>query len=169
MHKYLKVFLAFALALAGSVMLFNLFNGDDNSEQDFTRSERRQARRLMPPAHGEFSLRAFERLNLTDAQKTRIENLQSDARQGNEATFEKIKNLDEQFQTLIGAGAFDEAAARQILNEKSQAEIEMQLSSLKTEAAVKSVLTDDQKVQLDELRKPRRGKPRRPMPPQENE
>lgn len=165
MHKYLKIFLAFALALAGSVALFNLFSGGDGStnNQNTTRAERRKHRRPPPPRE-EFSPRVFEGLNLTDEQKTQIENLQSKARAATEAAFEKIKSLDEQLQPIADAEVFDETAARQILTDKSQASIELQLAQLKTEAAVKSVLTDEQKAQFEQMKKPRR-----PMPPRESE
>lgn len=174
MHKYLKVFLVFALALAGGVTLFNLFGGnnasDNNSNQhQYERAERRKPRRPPPPPRDGFPPRVFDELNLTDEQKAQIENLQSEAKAATDAAFEKIRSYDEQLQTIISAESFDEAAARQILNEKSQTEIELQIDRLKTENAVKSILNDEQKAQYDQMKKPRRDRPHRPMPPREEE
>ncbi len=61
---------------------------------------------------------------------------------------------------MIESGSFNEEKARQILTAKSSAMTELELIRLRTDAAIFSILTTDQKAQFARLKTERP-----PMPP----
>lgn len=101
--------------------------------------------------------RVFERLNLTDAQKQKIETLREQQRNESETHHEQLQGLREQMRAIVEASSFDEAAARTLLAKEAQAMTELNLIRLRTDNAIHNVLTAEQKAKLDELRRNQRG------------
>lgn len=110
----------------------------------------------------------LNQLNLTDAQKTQISALQDAARTASQTYFETIRTADDQLRTLATSGTFNEAQARQILATKTQAEIELEIIRLRTDAAIYNLLTAEQKALFVQLQQqmPLHGG-RSDMPPQQ--
>ncbi len=102
----------------------------------------------------------IEQLNLTDAQKEQIQSLEQGSRDSSKVYFDTIRASDEQLRSLSDSGNFNETGARQILNTKSQALIEMEIIHLRTDAAILKILTAEQKAQLEKLKQQHL-----PMPP----
>ena len=103
--------------------------------------------------------RGFEHLNLTEAQKSQIQSIMQKNRpqQNDNARAEQQKQFEAQRaqeQRLIEAKTFDEAAARQMINqrmaERQQKMGELELNRLKTRHAVFQVLTPAQQKQWQE-------------------
>ncbi len=111
-------------------------------------------------------------LNLTDAQKTQISTLEGSARTTSQTYFEALRAADEQLRTIAEGGTFNETQVRQILNQKAQAQIELEFIRLKTDQAIFSLLTAEQRTLLAQLRQqhpefpPHGGRPGMPPPPQ---
>jgi Spy/CpxP family protein refolding chaperone len=53
---------------------------------------------------------------------------------------------------MMDGGTFDENQARQILTSKAQIMTEMQITRLKTDIAIRNILTAEQKTQLETLK-----------------
>ena len=94
----------------------------------------------------------LDKLNLTDAQKQQIQSLQDAARSAQKDNFDKIRTFDDQLKTMIDGGTFDEAQARQILTNKAALTTELEIARIKTDIAVRNVLTAEQKAQLETLK-----------------
>ena len=100
---------------------------------------------------GGFPPHILDQLNLTDAQKQQIAALETAAQTASQTYFDQIRTADDQLHALITAGTFDEAQARQILNTKAQASVELELIHLRTDAAIYNLLTTEQKTLLTQL------------------
>ena len=170
MKSYLKIFMPFLLAvLVGSLTFAFAQKKDDQGQFDggkhgFPPHDGMRGGGIPPPI--------LEQLNLTDAQKTQLKALREASRTSSQTYFETIKSADEKLRALVDGGTFTEEAARPILNEKAQAMTELELIHLKTDQAVKNILTAEQKAQLETLKK--QGPPegmrgeKHGMPPQDN-
>lgn len=117
--------------------------------------------------------RGFERLNLSDAQKTKIKAIMNANRpaqpanaQAGQAEFEQRRAAE---QALISSKTFDEAKARQMITEQQQKHADMMLKNMKMRHDVFQVLTPAQQKQWQDMRpQPRdggmRGAPQGGMP-----
>lgn len=144
-----------------------------------------------PPPHqvaarGDLLLPGFEKLNLSDAQKTEILRIMEANRPNNGARPEENMRPDRQAertaeQALLQNKTFDEAAARELIARQEEASAahrqqhaDAQLQRLKTQHAVFQVLTPEQQQKwlTEQQRRPDRRKGhgegpdnRRNMPP----
>lgn len=100
--------------------------------------------------------KVFERLNLTEAQKQKIESLREKQHSDSQQYQEQMQSLHEQMRAIVEAGSFDEAAARALIAKESQAMSELNLIRVRTDNAVHNTLTAEQKAKLDELRRNQR-------------
>lgn len=162
MSNFLKTFAPFIIALLfGALTITFAQNGKTKTNQmpDGDRPERR-----MPPPEGRgggLHPGTLERLDLTDEQKQQIEAIHAASREASKANFDKMRGFDEQLRKAIEGGNFDEAQTRQILTEKAQVQIELEISRLRADAAVLKILTAEQKAQLEQLKQERREPPMR--------
>lgn len=169
MKSYIKIFMPVVLVILVGSLTF-IFAQNRNGGQ-FPKGGGRGFHPSNDRMGGGIPPHVLEKLNLTDAQKEQIKTLEESARAASKDNFDKIKSFDEQIKTSLDSGTFDENQIRQILNNKAQIMTEMQISRLKTEFAIKNILTAEQKAQLETLKQQRPEMPRgfRPgMPPQEN-
>lgn len=120
---------------------------------DAKRGERHENGRRMP--HGGFNPWVMEQLNLTDAQKTQINELLEKSRTDSETFFAKIQQTREALKGISKAANFNETQAREILAAKAQTEIELELIRLRTDAAIYNSLTAEQKSKFDSLEQSR--------------
>lgn len=166
MKNNMKLFVPVVLAiLIGSLTFIFAQNGDSHTGKSHS-----GANTGAPGRGGDFGFgggippQILNRLNLTDAQRTQISTLESDARTASQTYFETIRTADEQLRALTTSGTFDETQARQILATKTQAQIELEIIHLRGEAAIYNLLTAEQRTLLAQLRQqhfdfPRGGRP----------
>mgnify|MGYP001260931858 CR=1 FL=1 len=100
---------------------------------------------------GSLDREALEKLNLTDFQKSQVRALMDIGRLGSEAHFEKLRAADEQLRNLMEQPTFNEDQARQILAAKAAASTELEMVRLRTDAAIRTFLTAEQKTKLKEI------------------
>lgn len=174
MKNYLKVFLPTGLAILIGSLTFAFAQTTPGKNNQFPRDGRREFGRVPPPfgfAPGGISPRALEQLNLTDAQKTGIRTLMENSRTASRVYFEKLQVLDEKIKDTTESEAFDEAQARTLLKTKGEIQLELEIIRLKTDSAIRNLLTAEQIAQLDLMREQRPPRPpqdgfRPPVPPQ---
>ena len=121
-----------------------------------------------PGGRGGIPPQVLDKLNLTDAQKQQIKTLMDNARTASKSQFDKLRGFDDELKTVADAASFNEDAARQILTAKAQVMTELEIVHLKTDIAIKNILTAEQKTQLEQLKlqRPDFGRGQRPgMPP----
>jgi len=104
-------------------------------------------------------------LNLTDDQKAQIQKIQESFRESDKALFDQMRALHDK-QGDVAPGTFDEAAFRSAAEARAKIQIELEVSHAKMMSQVFSLLTAEQKAQLqahhDQMK--RMGPP--PQPPQ---
>ncbi len=161
MKNYTKIFapLIFAILIGSLTFIFAQTKDQYNSEkQPPPRSE--VFGHKPPGMRGGLPPHIIEQLNLTDAQKEQIQSLELSSRDSSKVYFDIIRTSDEQLRSLSDSGNFSETGARQILNTKSQALIEMEIIRLRTDDAILKILTAEQTAQLEKLKQQHP-----PMPP----
>ena len=108
---------------------------------------------------------AFKQLNLTDDQKTQIQKIQESSRESDKALFDQMRALHDK-QGDVAPGTFDETAFRSAAEARAKIQVELEVSHAKMMSQVFSVLTAEQKAQIqahhDQMK--RMGPP--PQPPQ---
>lgn len=109
--------------------------------------EGRQERRLE---------RMIEELNLSRSQAEQIENVLGQAREDGRATHEQLRMLGREIRQALQAEVVDETAVRQRFAEKAALEAEAAIQRSQVHKQMMSVLDDDQRVQLSELREDHR-------------
>ena len=105
-------------------------------------------------------------LNLTDAQKTQIKQLEESFRESTKSLHEQLAKAGPggPFEVLNG-GTFDEAAVRAAAQARANVQVELEVAHAKFFSQVYSVLTDDQKAKLAELHKQMQERHRQGPPP----
>lgn len=135
-------------------------------------SQTRMDRQGPPPQMGRMGggmpRQAMEQLNLTDAQKQQIKTLEENARSSSKEYFDRLKSFDDQLRSMVDAGTFNESQAREILNGKAAVTTELDLIHLRTDIAIRNVLTAEQKAQLEQLKQQRPKLPPPPPPASQN-
>lgn len=169
MKNNIKIFIPMILAIVIGSLTFSFAQTGGKSNAP---GERHGGGPGFGPGGGGIPPHVLGQLNLTDAQKTQIATLQSDARAASHPYFTAIQTADAQLQTLVESGNFTEAAARQILATVTQAQTELEVIRLKTDAAIYALLTAEKKTLLATLKQqrpdfPRGERPDFPPPPQD--
>jgi protein CpxP len=102
--------------------------------------------------HQMFGMKMFKGLELTEAQKTKLESMLAEHRAGlkTKAMPAALQAEQQQLQTLLQADQFDEAAARLLLEKQQSNRLEHELERLKLQHQLLSVLTVEQKARLAE-------------------
>lgn len=167
MKSTIKVFtpLVIAVLLGSLTFVFGQTrkNNVEGGRTDAPRENRMPPPHGMPPMDG-FNPRILDQLNLTDAQKTEIGRLRDKSRADSQVYFEKVQIAQEKLKDIVESGAFDEAQARQIIASKTSAQTELEIIRLRTDAAIRSLLTAEQIAQADLLKQKRLDFP--PPPPE---
>lgn len=151
MKNTIKLFTPFVIAvLLGSLTFVFGQTGKNNfnTSKDVPHAGR------MPPRDG-FNPRILEQLNLSDTQKAQIGKLRDKSRTDSQIYFEKVQVAQEKLKDIIETGVFDEAEARQIIGAKTSAMTELELIRLRTDTAIRNLLTAEQIAQMDLLKSQR--------------
>ncbi len=111
-------------------------------------------------------MKMFKGLNLTDAQKAKIEQLTTAHRANmpDKATREAARK---ELKTLLATETFDEAGVRVLLEKQQAQRLEVEVAQLKFQHQLRAVLTPEQQAKLDERKSRMHQKMREKAPASE--
>jgi Spy/CpxP family protein refolding chaperone len=115
--------------------------------------------------------RLFSRLNLTEDQKTKMKQIRQSSAERNKPLREQLRAKRQELRQASEGGTFNEALATQKLTESAALQAKLMGERFKIHQEMLSVLTAEQKAQLDQMKaqfKDRRGKRRGLGEPREN-
>lgn len=126
------------------------------------RDERKRGVKHQQGEHrGDFrELRALEKLDLTDSQKTQIQQL-LEAHKAQREALKPTAAEREQAKAAFNTDVFDEAGIRENLARHNEKRAEQQLAALKLRYDIAQVLTEEQRQQLQAQAENRRSKERK--------
>ncbi len=164
--KTLAIATLSAIALAASIAVAQTVTPDQGNTQD-TRTERR-ARRGQHKGHGWGGMRRggggfFKQLNLTEDQKTKIQQIRESFAERNKPLREQLRAKRQELRQANEGGTFNEALATQKLTEMASLQAKLMGERAKLHQETLSVLTAEQKAQLEQSKaqfKTRRGERR---------
>ena len=155
-----------AIALAASIAFAqSTTTGQSNTEQG-PRTERRGGPRG-EHGHGWGGMRDggfFRQLNLTEDQKAKIKQIRETYAERNKPLREQLRAKRQELHQASEGGTFNEALATQKLTEMASLEAKLMGEQFKLHQETLSVLTPEQKTQLEQSRaqfKARRGEMRK--------
>ena len=155
-----------AIALAASIAVAQTVTPDQGSDQG-TRTERRGGRgRGEHKGHGWGGMRRggfFKQLNLTEDQKTKMKQIRESFAERNKPLRQEIRAKRQELRQAGEGGTFNEALATQKLTAMASLEAKLMAERHKLHQETLSVLTAEQKTQLEQSkaqRKARRGEMR---------
>ena len=151
--KVLAIATLSAIALAASIVVAQtVTNNQDNGQG--ARPEWR-GRRGDHKGHGFGGMREggfFRQLNLTEDQKTKIKQIRESFAQNNKSLMEQLRAKRQELRQASEGGTFNEALATQKLTEIAPLEAKLMGERAKLHEATLSVLTAEQKAQLEQAK-----------------
>ncbi|HEX7318314.1 MAG TPA: Spy/CpxP family protein refolding chaperone [Pyrinomonadaceae bacterium] len=103
-------------------------------------------------------------LNLSDAQKAQIKQIEDSFRESTKSLHDQLANSGGPFDALAG-GTFDEAAVRAAAQARAAVHVELEVAHAKMLSQVAAVLTAEQKTKLAELHKQMQERHKQGPPP----
>lgn len=94
----------------------------------------------------------FERLNLTDDQKAKLKTIRESFAERNKPLREQLRAKRQELRQASEGGTFNEALATQKLTESAALEAKLMGERFKLHQEMLSVLTAEQKAQMDQLK-----------------
>jgi Spy/CpxP family protein refolding chaperone len=163
--KTLAIATLSAIALAASIAVAQTVTTNQNNAQG-PRTERRGGRGEHK-GHGWGGMRDggfFKQLNLTEDQKTKMKQIRESFAERNQPLREQLRAKRQELRQANEGGTFNEALATQKLTEMASLEAKLMGEQYKLHQEMLSVLTAEQKAQLEQSRaqfKTRRGEMRK--------
>jgi periplasmic protein CpxP/Spy len=155
-----------AIALAASIAVAQTVTPNQGDDQG-ARAERREGRgRGKHKGHGWGGMRRggfFGQLNLTEDQKTKMKQIRESFAERNKPLRQELRAKRQELRQASEGGTFNEALATQKLTEMASLEAKLMAERHKLHQETLSVLTAEQKAQLEQSkaqRKARRGEMR---------
>jgi len=114
----------------------------------------------------------LNRLNLTDDQKAKMKQIRESFAERNKPLLEELRAKRQELRQASEGGTFNEALANQKLTEMAGLQAKLMGERFKLHQEMQSVLTADQKAQLDQLKaqfKTRHGESRGAGGPRDNQ
>ncbi|HEX3250065.1 MAG TPA: Spy/CpxP family protein refolding chaperone [Pyrinomonadaceae bacterium] len=150
-----------AIALAASIAVAQTVTTDQGTQQG-TRTERRGGFRGEHKGHGWGGMRGgiFKQLNLTEDQQTKIKQIRESFATQNKPLRDQLHAKRQELRQASEGGTFNEALATQKLTEMASLQAKMMGEEFKLHQEMLSVLTAEQKAQLEQSKaqfKARRG------------
>ena len=151
-----------AIALAASIAVAQTVTNTQGDQQG-TRTERHGGFRGEHKGHGWGGMRdggIFRQLNLTDDQKAKIKTIRENSAAQNKPLREQLRAKRQELRQASEGGTFNEALATQKLTEMASLEAKLMGEQFKVHQEMLSVLTTEQKAQLEQSKaqfKARRG------------
>jgi periplasmic protein CpxP/Spy len=140
-----------AIALVGSIGVAQTVQNDQNQNKGPRRGWHGRG-------HGEKGLggmmggRLFSQLNLTEDQKAKIKQIHQTFAESNKPLREQLRAKRQELRQTSEGGTFNEALATQKLTEMASLEAKMMGERFKVHQEVLSVLTAEQKAQLEQAK-----------------
>jgi protein CpxP len=165
--KTLAIATLSAIALAASIAVAQTGTTPQDNEQG-ARREWRGRNRGKFKGHGMRGMRAggfFKQLNLTEDQKAKMKQIRESFAQSNKPLREQVRAKRQELRQASEGGTFNEALATQKLTEMAGLQAKLMGERFKLHQEMLSVLTAEQKAQLEQAktqRKARRGLRGRP-------
>jgi Spy/CpxP family protein refolding chaperone len=94
---------------------------------------------------------SFHQLDLTDAQKAQMKAIMAKEKPTLQPLMQQMSQGHSQLRDLVMAGTFDEAKARELASQQTQAMTELTVQHARIAAEMVQVLTPDQKTKLTTL------------------
>jgi Spy/CpxP family protein refolding chaperone len=152
--KTLAIATLSAIALAASIAVAQTVTTDQSNQQG-TRTERRGGFRGEHKGHGWGGMRRggfFKQLNLTEDQQAKIKQIHESFAERNKPLREQLRAKHQELRQANEGGTFNEALATQKLTEIAPLEAKLMGERAKLHQEMLSVLTAEQKAQLDQAR-----------------
>ena len=166
--KTLAIATLSAIALAASIAVAQTVStGQDNNTQGAHKNWHGEGgRRGERRGHGWGGMRgnAFRQLNLTEDQNAKIKQIHETFAQTNKPLMDQLRAKRQELRQLNEGGTFNETLATQKLTEMASLEAKLMGERFKLHQETLSVLTAEQKAQLEQSKaqfKARRGEMRR--------
>jgi protein CpxP len=160
--KTLAIATLSAIALTASIAVAQSVTTDQGTQQG-TRTERRGGRGGEHNGHGWGGMRDggfFRQLNLTEDQKAKLKQIRQNFAQTNKPLHDQLRAKRQELRQASEGGTFNEALATQKLTEIAPLEAKLMAEQHKLHQEMLSVLTAEQKAQLEQSKaqfKARRG------------
>ncbi|HET8781622.1 MAG TPA: Spy/CpxP family protein refolding chaperone [Pyrinomonadaceae bacterium] len=155
-----------AIALAASIAVAQTVTPNQGSGQGDQKGQREWRGRGRGDHKGMRGMRAggfFRGLNLTDDQKAKMKQIRESFAQSNKPLHEQVRAKRQELRQASEGGTFNEALATQKLTEMASLEAKLMGERFKLHQEMLSVLTAEQKAQLEQAkaqREARRGERR---------
>lgn len=148
---------SFALpAIMGCVLAMPVFaqSADQGGQPD---SEKQRFGRFHG-RHGRGGGLGFERLNLTEAQKTQMKQIRESYRERTESVHQELRAKRQELRQANQGETFNEGLAAQVLTESAALEAKLMGERFKMRQEMMALLTPEQKNQLEQRREQHRMK-----------
>jgi periplasmic protein CpxP/Spy len=148
-----------AIALAASIAVAQTVTTDQSTQQG-TRPERHDGFRGEHKGWGGMRGGMFKQLNLTEDQKAKIKQIHESFATQNKPLRDQLRAKRQELRQASEGGTFNEALATQKLTEMASLQAKMMGEEFKLHQEMLSVLTPEQKAQLEQSKaqfKARRG------------
>ena len=152
-----------AIALAGSIAVAQTVTTNQNTQQGPQQMERHGGRRGGHDGQHWGGMREggfFRQLNLTEDQKAKMKQIHESFAEKNKPLREQLRAKRQELRQASEGGTFNEALATQKLTEMASLEAKLMGEQFKLHQETLSVLTPEQKAQLEQSKaqfKGRRG------------
>ena len=104
----------------------------------------------------------FERLNLTEAQKTQMKQIRESYRERTQSLHQELRAKKQELRQANQGGTFNEGLATQVLTESAALEAKLMGERFKMRQEMMALLTPEQKNQLEQKREQHRMKQAEP-------
>ena len=158
--KTLAIATLSAIALAASIAVAQTVTNTQGDQQG-TRTERHGGFRGEHKGHGWGGMRddgIFRQLNLTDDQKAKIKTIRENSAAQNKPLREQLRAKRQELRQASEGGTFNEALATQKLTEIAPLEAKLMGAEHNLHQEMLSVLTAEQKAQLEQSRAQFKGR-----------
>jgi len=112
--------------------------------------------------HGRGGGEGFERLNLTEAQKTQMKQIRESYRERTQSLHQELRAKRQELRQANQGATFNEALATQVLTESAALEAKLMGERFKMRQEMMALLTPEQKNQLEQRREQHRMKQAEP-------
>ena len=150
--KVLAIAAISAIALAASIAVAQTVNNQGNGQGTRPEWGGRRGDHKGPGFGGMRDGGMFRQLNLTDDQKAKIKQLHESFAQTNKPLMDQLRAKHQELRQATEGGTFNEALATQKLTEIAPLEAKMMAARAKLHEDTLSVLTAEQKAQLDQAK-----------------
>ena len=150
-----------AIALAASIAVAQTVTNNQGTTQQGTQTEGRRGPRGEHRGHGWGGMRDggfFKQLNLTEDQKTKMKQIRESFAERNKPLREQLHAKRQELRQANEGGTFNEALATQKLTEMASLEAKLMGERFKVHQEMLSVLTTEQKGQLEQSKAQFKGR-----------